>query len=68
MAQFREILRHLYWGDRALIRKVPSRESDQSPDDKLKKLQVQTRKPKAVFQWPPDCLWPFMDDAPTTDT
>jgi hypothetical protein len=51
-----------------MIRKAPSRESDQLLDDKLKKLPVQAHKPKATFQWPPDCLWPFMDDVPCRDT
>ncbi len=51
-----------------MISKPPSHESDQHPDDKAKKSQVLTYKPKATFHWPPDCLWPFRDDAPGTDT
>ena len=51
-----------------MIGKAPSQESDQHPDDKPKKVQVLTHKPKAAFQWPPDCLRPFMDDAPGADT
>jgi len=51
-----------------MIAKAPSQESDQRSDDKPKKLQVLIYEPKATFHWPPDCLWPFMDDAPGTDT
>jgi|GEM_PF-960237 len=51
-----------------MISKAPSHESDQRPDDKPKKLQVLTYKPKATFRWPPDCLWPFMDDGLDRDT
>jgi hypothetical protein len=51
-----------------MISKAPSHESDQRPDDKPKKLQVLTYKPKATFLWPPDCLWPFMDDGLDRDT
>jgi hypothetical protein len=40
---------------------VPSRGLDKLPDDEQKKLTVLTHKPKTVFQWPPDCLWPFTD-------
>jgi hypothetical protein len=68
MAQFREILRHLYLEGSRMISKAPSHEFDEPPDDKPQKLQVVTRRPKATFHWPPDCLWPFMDDAPGTDT
>jgi len=45
-----------------MIRKARAQESDQHPDDEHEKLQVITYKPKATFRWPPDCLWPFMDD------
>jgi hypothetical protein len=51
-----------------MISKAPSHESDQRPDDKPKKLQVLTYKPKATFRWPPDCLWPFIDDGLDRDT
>jgi hypothetical protein len=47
---------------------VPSRGSYQLPDDELKNVQVPTCKPKATFQWPPDCFWPFMDHGPENDT
>ena len=50
-----------------MISKTPSPESDQHPDDEPKKLEVRTHKLKAAFQWPADCLWPFMDEVPSTD-
>jgi hypothetical protein len=50
-----------------MISKTPSHESDPLFDDELKKLQVSTYKPKAIFRWPPDCLWPFMDDGSDRD-
>jgi hypothetical protein len=51
-----------------MISKAPTHEFDQRRDDKPKKLQVLTYKPKATFHWPPDCLWPFMDHGPEEDT
>ena len=27
-----------------------------------------TARPKATFQWPPDCLWPFIDDRWKSDS
>jgi hypothetical protein len=40
----------------------PSPEADNRPDDpKVSELMV--NRPKATFQWPPDCLWPFMEQA-----
>ncbi len=51
-----------------MISKIPSRESDQRPINKPDKLPVLTYKPKATFHWPPDCLWPFMEEVPDTDT
>jgi hypothetical protein len=26
------------------------------------------RRPKAAFQWPPDCMWPFKDHGSDSDT
>jgi hypothetical protein len=68
MAQFREILRHLFCEGVHTINKVPPHESDQHPEDEAKKLKVLTYKPEATFRWPPDCLWPFMGYRPTSDT
>jgi hypothetical protein len=51
-----------------MISKAPSHESDQLADDELNKLPVLTYKPKATFQWPPECLWPFMDHKVDRDT
>jgi hypothetical protein len=30
--------------------------------------EVLARRPKAAFQWPPDCVGPFMDRASYSDT
>jgi hypothetical protein len=51
-----------------MISEVESHGSDQTPDDKQKKLTVPTYKPKATFHGPPDCLWPFMDHGPENET
>jgi hypothetical protein len=51
-----------------MIIEVPSRGLDNLPDDEQKKSTVLTYKPKATFHWPPDCLWPFMDDGLDRDT
>jgi hypothetical protein len=51
-----------------MIMEVPSRGLDKLPEDEQKKLQVPDYRPKATFHWPLGCLWPFMDDAPGTDT
>jgi hypothetical protein len=47
---------------------LPSRGSDNLPDDKPKKLEVTNNETKATFHWPPDCLWPFIDHGPTNET
>jgi hypothetical protein len=49
-----------------MIFDLPSCNSDCLPDDS--KPKPLTRKPKAVFQWPPDCLWPFIDHGSEKDT
>jgi hypothetical protein len=51
-----------------MIRKAPLQESDKRPDDEPENLRVLTYKPKATFRWPPDCLWPFIDHRPESDT
>jgi len=35
---------------------------DQHFDETKPSKRRRTSRPKATFQWPPDCLWPFMDD------
>jgi hypothetical protein len=30
--------------------------------------EVVASRPKAAFQWPPDCAWPFMDRGSGSDT
>jgi hypothetical protein len=46
---------------------TPSRGGDRLPDDEQKQLTVLSHKPRATFQWPLDCLWPFVDRAPEMD-
>jgi hypothetical protein len=38
----------------------PSLDPDQDPDE-LRPSTLLTTRPKATFQWPPECLWPFLD-------
>jgi hypothetical protein len=51
-----------------MIIEQPSGSVDRLRDNEPKIVQVPTYKPKAIFQWPPDCLWPFMDDGSENDT
>jgi hypothetical protein len=51
-----------------MIIQVPSGSLDQLSDDEQKNVQVPTCNPKATFQWPPGCLWPFIDHGPEDDT
>jgi hypothetical protein len=40
---------------------------DKHPDkSKLPERRI-TQPRAAAFQWPPDCLWPFMDRGPDRD-
>jgi hypothetical protein len=61
MAQFRETLRHIFRRI-LMINEVPFYDSIQQPDGSWKSEVVISR-PIATFQWPPDCLWPFIDHA-----
>jgi hypothetical protein len=45
---------------------VPSLDPDQHPNEPTKAEPLTTR-PKAAFQWPPDCVWPFTDHKGTGD-
>jgi hypothetical protein len=38
----------------------PSPDPDQRPNEP-RNSELLIAKPKATFQWPPDCLWPFID-------
>jgi hypothetical protein len=38
---------------------VPSPDSDQHPNEPRKPEFLS--RPKATFQWPTDCVWPFID-------
>jgi hypothetical protein len=42
-------------------------ESDAHPDE-TKPVDRRISRPKATFQWPPDCLWPFIDGRRDTET
>jgi hypothetical protein len=46
---------------------TPAPDLDQGPDEP-RKSEVVTTRPKAAFQWPPDCVWPFIDQGRDTDT
>ncbi len=39
---------------------VPSQDSNQHHNEP-QKPELLSAKPKATFQWPPDCVWPFID-------
>jgi hypothetical protein len=43
------------------------RESDAHPDE-AKPVDRRVSRWKATFQWPPDCLWPFIDSGHDTET
>jgi hypothetical protein len=45
---------------------LPPDEADHLLDDSTPKELI--HKPKVAFQWPPDCLWPFMDDTLRKET
>jgi hypothetical protein len=51
-----------------MIIELPPRNVDQLPGDERKNVEGPIYKPKATFQWPPDCLWPFIDHGSDTDT
>ncbi len=45
----------------------PSPDPKAQPDDPRRSEPLVTR-PKATFQWPPDCLWPFVDQKVESDS
>ena len=49
-----------------MIIELPPYDPDYFPDDSEPKDFA--HRPKAVFQWPPDCLWPFIDHGSKKDT
>jgi len=59
---FGEVLRQLFSGKRMII-ELPFRNVDRHSDGE-KNVQVPICRPNATFQWPADCLWPFMDYGP----
>jgi hypothetical protein len=46
---------------------VPTYDYREVSDDDTKNVPVPTYKPKAIFQWPPECLWPFSEYRPDND-
>jgi len=70
VAQHMGPLRHAI-GSTTVMNKIPF--ADRSPDrddhcggPELSELLV--TRPKAAFQWPPDCAWPFIDHGRASDT
>lgn len=45
----------------------PSPDPDKDPNEP-RKSELLTVGPKATFQWPQDCLWPFVDHKGDNDT
>jgi len=37
------------------------------PSAETRESDVPGTKRKSTFQWPPDCLWPFLDPGPVGD-
>jgi hypothetical protein len=50
-----------------MMGEIPSYDSFQQPHQP-EKSEVVADRPKVSFQWPPDCLWPFMEHGPKTET
>jgi hypothetical protein len=54
-----------------MMQKIPFADPSPDRDDHCGEpasSAVIANKPKAAFQWPPDCVWPFMDWGSDTDT
>lgn len=49
------------------MNKVPFVDSRPDPKEP-EKSETLTIRPKATFQWPPDCVWPFTDQKWDSDT
>jgi hypothetical protein len=48
----------------AMKNKVPFTDRSPDPDqrpDEPRKSELLTARPKATFEWPPDCMWSFID-------
>jgi hypothetical protein len=64
-------LRHAVRGMIPMMQKIPFADPSPDRDDHCGEpasSAVIANKPKAAFQWPPDCVWPFMDWGSDTDT
>ena len=46
----------------------PSPDPDQHPDTLKPFERPRPTRFKATFQWPPDCLWPFLDNRWDSET
>jgi hypothetical protein len=47
-----------------MMNKTPSAvllPDSEQPSNEPRKPEFLSTRPKATFQWPPDCLWPFID-------
>jgi hypothetical protein len=44
-----------------------SPDTDQHPDERMPSERP-TSRAKVTFQWPPDCLWPFIDNGWDSET
>ena len=59
------------WEDAHLMNRIPFADPSPDPDshsDESKPLERIAIIPKAAFQWPPDCTWPFIDHGRDSDT
>ena len=43
-----------------MMNKVPKLDSSPDPEQP-KQIDPLAIRPKAAFQWPPNCVWPFID-------
>jgi hypothetical protein len=54
-----------------MMRRIPFVDPSPERDDHCGEpasSELIANRPKAAFQWPPDCLWPFTDRGSDTDT
>jgi hypothetical protein len=54
-----------------MINRIPFADPSPDRDDQCGELnppELLVIRPKATFQWPPDCVWPFIDRKSDSDT
>jgi hypothetical protein len=54
-----------------MINRIPFADPSPDRDDQCGELnppELLVIRPKAAFQWPPDCVWPFIDRKSDSDT